>query len=112
MSTTAVGRAVEAVVAKNLSKKGYVLKDQNWRTRWCEIDLVMTKDNITYFIEVKFRKNSLSGEGLDYVTPKKLSQMRYASMFWCAKNRWDGDCRLLVVSVDGEKSTMNLLEID
>lgn len=112
MSTTAVGRAVEAAVAKNLSIKGYVLKDQNWRTRWCEIDLVMEKKGVIFFIEVKFRRNSHAGEGFEYVTPKKLSQMQYASKFWCAKNKWDGDCQLLVASVDGDKSTIKLIEVE
>lgn len=111
MNTTNVGRAVETAVADHLTKKGYKLIDQNWRTRWCEIDLVMKRDETMHFVEVKFRKTSLSGEGVEYITPKKLKQMTYAADFWCTKNNWEGNCELLVASVDGEKSSIMLIEL-
>lgn len=106
MSTTSVGRAVEAAVAKHLSKKGYELIDQNWRTKWCEIDLVMKRNKIIYFIEVKFRRSPDQGEGLEYVTPKKLRQMTFAAEYWTTINKWEGNCELMVASVDGVNSTI------
>ncbi len=112
MTTTSVGRAVELAVAKHLEKKGYKLVEQNWRTKWCEIDLVMKKDGVVYFVEVKFRRQSTQGAGIDYITPKKLEQMRRAALSWVTVNRFDGDYRLMAAEVDGVKSTIHTEELD
>lgn len=66
---------------------GYRLLDQNWRTRWCEIDLIVSKNHIVYFVEVKYRRSTTFGSGLDYITDKKLAQMHFAAEFWLAQNR-------------------------
>lgn len=101
MSTTDIGRRAEAAVASYLLDKGYELLGQNWRTRWCEIDVVVRKDNIVSFVEVKYRKNLQYGGGLDYITSKKLQQMHFAADFWVARHRWQGDYELLVAAVTG-----------
>jgi Holliday junction resolvase-like predicted endonuclease len=76
-----------------------------------EIDLVMTKDKIVYFIEVKFRSSGQQGSGLDYITDKKLAQMNRAAESWMALNKYDGDARLIATSVDGATSTIRLIEL-
>jgi uncharacterized protein (TIGR00252 family) len=84
--STATGRQAEHAVATFLRHHGCEVLAQNWRTRWCEIDIVAHKDGIVYFVEVKYRGSVQWGSGLDYITPKKLRQMRFAAEFWCATN--------------------------
>ncbi len=103
MSTTDTGRKAEAVVAQYLQQQGYQILDQNWRTRWCEIDVVAQKNHAVYFVEVKYRRTNVQGDGLDYITPKKLKQMAFAANFWVAQNSWSGECTLAVASVEGKK---------
>lgn len=100
MSTVA-GRAAEDVAAQFLTVKGCTVHQQNWRTRWCEIDIVASRGNIVYMVEVKYRARAAWGSGLDYITPKKLQQMRFAAEFWCAKYQWRGDYRLAAVELSG-----------
>lgn len=86
-STTSIGRLAEQRAAEYLVKNHhFTLLDQNWRTRTCEIDLVMSKDRTIYFIEVKYRKYSGSGSGLEAINKKKLAQMRRASYEWLKFN--------------------------
>ena len=82
-TSTATGRMAEEIAAGYLSKvHNMQLIDKNWRTRTCEIDLVMQKDNDLYFIEVKYRKNQLTGGGLSSITPNKHSRMISAAEEW------------------------------
>lgn len=97
--STALGRDAEARVAEYLRGIGYVIRDQNWRTRYCEIDIVAQCRNVVWFVEVKYRRTAAQGEGYEYITPKKLSQMKFAAEMWVAHARWSGEYRLAVMSV-------------
>ncbi len=101
MSTTTTGRRAETAAARYLESKGYRIVQQNWRTRWCEIDLVATKANIAVLIEVKYRRRSNWGSGLEYITRAKYRQMAYAAEFWMACHDWSGLCHLAAVEVSG-----------
>lgn len=81
MTTFEIGRKAEARAAAFLERKGCRLLEQNWRTRWCEIDIVAERDGIVYFCEVKYRSHNRQGSGMDYITPKKLQQMQFAAEF-------------------------------
>lgn len=82
--STEVGRQAERVAAEYLQRDGHRILMQNWRTRWCEIDLVTLRGGTVYFVEVKYRRSSAFGGGLDYITPRKLQQMHFAAEFWIA----------------------------
>lgn len=101
MSTTATGRQAEDVAADFLQRKGCEIIAQNWRTRWCEIDVVAVREGTVYFCEVKYRASARQGSGLDYITPKKLAQMRFAAEFWVAKHDWRGEYQLCAIEVSG-----------
>lgn len=76
------GAVAEAKAAQVLRQGGYQIIDRNWKTRWCEIDIIASKDNVFYFFEVKYRRTSLSGTGLDYITAAKLRRMKFAAQLY------------------------------
>lgn len=100
-SATERGRIAEAAAAAHLQRHGYRIISQNWRTRWCEIDIVACKLDVIYFIEVKYREKTEYGEGFDYITSKKLGQMSRAAEHWVLAHQWQGDYRLSAVQVSG-----------
>jgi uncharacterized protein (TIGR00252 family) len=102
VSTTEIGRAAETAAAEFLTAKGCAVLMQNWRTRWCEIDIVAERSGTLYFVEVKYRKSDAWGAGFDYITPKKLRQMHFAAEFWVAKHKFGGDYRLAAIELTGE----------
>lgn len=106
MTTTTIGKAAEDAAAQYLSSKKYEILDQNWRTRWCEIDIIAQKKKVIYFVEVKYRKSDVWGGGLEYITPKKLDQMRFAAEFWVSNHSWRGDYRLSAIEVTGADFTI------
>jgi len=94
-----IGNTAESKAEKYLFSSGYKILNRNWRNRWCEIDIVASKYNCIFFVEVKYRSNEQYGTGVDSITHKKLRQMEYAAEHWISSNSWDGDYRLLVISV-------------
>lgn len=100
--STFVGRDAESRVARELQKTGHKIIALNWRTRRCEIDIVSKRKKIIYCTEVKMRSSIAWGSGLEYVTTKKLEQMRFAAQMWIHEHRWGGDVRLLVAAVNTE----------
>jgi len=101
MTTVATGRQAENVAADFLRSKGCEIVEQNWRTRWCEIDVVAARDQVVYFCEVKYRRTNRQGAGLEYVTPKKLMQMRFAAESWVHMRAWRGEYQLCAIEVSG-----------
>lgn len=57
---------------------------------------------MVYFVEVKYRRTNTHGAGLEYVTPKKLAQMRFAARSWVHAHAWRGEFQLCAVEVSGE----------
>ena len=110
MSTTSSGREAEVKVAKLLESQGHKVLSLNWRTRWCEIDIVSTRKSTVYFTEVKYRSSQDWGGGLDYITDKKLRQIRFSAEFWIHETRWKGDAVLQGAEVD-ENYEINIVEI-
>ena len=96
------GKQAEKIAAEYLEKQGYKILAKNWRTRVCEIDIVASKDDCVYFVEVKYRKSLDWGSGLDYITSAKQKQMNFAAEMWLSQNNWDGECSLAALEVAGD----------
>jgi len=100
MTNYQAGHDAEKAAAEYLEQQGFRVHELNWKTRYCEIDIVAEKDKIIYFVEVKSRASLSQGSGLDYITAKKLRQMSYAADMWVANHDWAGDYQLAVVAID------------
>lgn len=102
MSSYQTGQQAELVASQYLQEKGYKILARNWRTRYCEIDIVALKDSTISFIEVKYRATTRQGTGLDYITPKKLQQMHFAAEMWITNHHWYGQVSLAALEVAGK----------
>jgi Holliday junction resolvase-like predicted endonuclease len=100
------GHDAEKQAAEYLKKQKFKIRELNWKTKLCEIDIVAQKKKVIWFVEVKSRKNSSQGYGYEYVTPKKLKQMQFAAEMWVQSNSWAGDYHLAVISMDGDIVTL------
>lgn len=97
------GHKAELKAAEFLINHGYDIVDVNCKTPVCEIDIIAKKDNRTYFVEVKYRKKSTWGMGLDYITSKKQKQMVFAAECWVEANKYKGDYSLSAIEIAGEE---------
>ncbi len=106
------GRNAEEAAAKYLKQQGYKVIEQNWRTRWCEIDIVAQKGETIYFVEVKYRVSDKQGSGLDYITPAKQKQMAFAAEFWVSEHEWTRDYALAAIEVTGNAYSISQFVTD
>ncbi len=110
MKTTDIGKRAEDLVAQELKHKKHKIIVMNWRTRWCEIDVISTHKKTVYFTEVKYRSSDAWGDGFSYITKKKLNQMKFAAEMWLNENKWKGDALLQAASVDNNNE-IEIVEI-
>lgn len=97
----------EAAAAEYLKSLGYQIIEQNWRTKYCEIDIVAKQRQTVYFVEVKYRQTDTHGHGFDYITDKKMEQMRFAAELWVSENEWNGDYALAAIEASGGDYVIN-----
>ncbi len=98
-----IGQIAEDEAAKYLQNKGYKIIDRNWKTKYCEIDIIAKKDNVIYFVEVKYRRQENQGGGIAAITPKKLKQMQFAATLWQANHsQIREDVQLAALSMKSE----------
>ena len=102
-TTRSIGDIGENVVADYLRKNNHHIVARNWRTRYCEIDVVSHCNGTLYFTEVKYRKNANFGDGLAAITARKQKQIRFAAKLFVAQHREyrDSSIRLLAADVRG-----------
>lgn len=103
------GAEAEERVADYLSADGYKILDTNWKTKWCEIDIVAQKEKCVYFVEVKYRSSSDFGGGFDYITPSKQKKMDLAARSWVVMNDWKGEHVLSAAEVTGADFQINFI---
>jgi len=106
-----LGALAEEAVAKWLAANSFTIKERNWKTKYCEIDIVAQKGDTLYFIEVKYRSSTDQGGGLAAITPKKLQQMKFAAELYEARSKTAANLRLAAVSVD-KTGAIDLVEIE
>lgn len=110
ISSNLIGNKAEVAVSDWLVKNGFKIVERNWKTRYCEIDIIAQKNDETYFIEVKYRASAEQGGGLAAITSKKLAQMRFAAELYMSRFGATNP-KLAAVAVDALHS-FKLVEID
>lgn len=95
------GQRAEAKAVWHLRHQGFDIVERNWKTKWCEIDIIAVRRGVVHFVEVKYRKTTIQGDGLDYITSSKQKQMKFAAELWLTKSKWDGQSRLAACQISG-----------
>lgn len=80
------GKLGEGIAAKFLSKKGYKILEQNFHTRYGEIDLICTHKNEIIFVEVKLKIGERFGTPEEMVGKRKLMQVQKTAEAYLQKN--------------------------
>ena len=96
-----IGRWGEGVAAAHLQKQGYELVDRNVRTPYGEIDLIVRRDRIMIFVEVKTRTSTRYGYPEESITPRKQKHMLASAEYYAQENaleHWQIDA----IAVEGK----------
>lgn len=81
-----LGRWGETLAAGYLRRKGFVIRDANWRSRFGEIDLIAQDGTYLCFVEVKLRKSAAYGRAAAFVDRRKQDKLRSTARLYLAGN--------------------------
>jgi putative endonuclease len=101
-----LGKWGEKRAASYLSNNGYEIVELNARTPYGEIDVVVRKNGVTIFVEVKTRRSSIYGYPEESITPKKIDHIINACKAYLAEHPELGqDWRIDVISIFRRKNS-------
>lgn len=97
-----LGKKAEIFAENYLRKKGYVVRETNWRASQShkEIDIVAQDGQTIVFVEVKARKPD-GGDPLDAITKKKIRNMVGSARAYFSGLDIEYEYRFDVISVVG-----------
>lgn len=102
LSSRARGRWGEDLAARHYRRCGYEVIDRNWSCSIGEIDLVLRRDHLVVFCEVKTRRTPSHGGPLAAVDGRKRTRLRRLAAAWLAEHSVRGvDVRFDVAAVTG-----------
>jgi putative endonuclease len=79
-----LGRLGEQLAAEHFERLGYAVLARNHRTRHGELDLIVHREGVLVFVEVKTRR---AGEPWDNLHPRKRTQVRTMARAWLQEVR-------------------------
>lgn len=106
MITRAEGILGEQIAIEYLKQQGYSILERNYTEKSGEIDIISRIKNVIVFVEVKRRTGNKYGNGLESVTPEKISRIiKTAELYLLRKKMSDCLCRfdILIVGADEVK---------
>lgn len=107
MNTREIGAQKEQQVCAYLLSVGIDIKEQNFRCRQGEVDIIGYDGEYLVFFEVKYRSNTKKGcaaEAVGYSKQKKMCRVAdyYRMIHGCTD---DTPIRFDVIAIDGEETT-------
>jgi len=109
-----VGKKGEGIARKYLEGKGYKIIEQNYKTKYGEIDLVAKKNNELVFVEVRTKIGEDFGAPEQTINRKKLTKLKGNAIAYAAVAKWKGIFRIdavcLVLNEDFSVKRLNHYE--
>ena len=82
-----------------LIKKGYKIKERNWRFAKAEIDIIAENEDWLVMIEVKTRSSDAFGNPEEFVSKSKQKHLIRAANRYLELNPTDKDTRFDIISI-------------
>lgn len=94
-----VGKIGEDLAKKFLEEKGYKILEQNYKTKFAEIDLIAQSKNNLVFVEVRTKIGENFGTPEDTINRQKLWKVLQNSKSYLAFKKWQGPARIDAVCI-------------
>lgn len=102
-----VGKLGEDLAKKYLEKKGYKVLEQNYKTKYAEIDLVAEKPEGFFgfgqsklvFVEVRTKIGENFGSPEDTLNQNKLRKVLHNALAYSAFKKWQGPSRIDAICI-------------
>jgi putative endonuclease len=96
---TDLGRKGEDIACEYLLKKGFLIKERNWRFKNAEIDIIAIDGKELVIVEVKTRSAVIYEEPIDSITNQKIRFLVNAAEEYIFENDFNGETRFDVISI-------------
>lgn len=93
------GQLGEKIAREYLEKKGFKIINQNYRTKFAEIDLVARQGKELVFVEVRTKRGEDFGTPEDSLNKRKLRKLWLNARGYAAGIHWQDDCRIDAVCI-------------
>lgn len=94
-----LGQAGEKLAVKFLRKKGYKIREQNYKTKIGEIDIIAEDSGALVFVEVKTRESLEYGHPFEAVNARKRRKIAGVATLYLKKFDVLPPCRFDIVSI-------------
>jgi putative endonuclease len=94
-----VGKIGENLAKEFLERQGYKIIDQNYKTKYAEIDLVAQNKKCLVFVEVRTKVGENFGSPEDTINQKKLRKIQWNASSYAVFKKWDGPCRVDAICI-------------
>lgn len=105
-----IGASGEDQALAYLLRHGYKLVARNWSCKLGEVDLIMEKNNVRVFVEVRTRAQTTFGAGADTVSYQKQAKLLRTTRFYQQKEDYWGDLRFDVVAIETKSGGTGRIE--
>lgn len=117
-----LGDAGEAIALRALVDAGLTIRDQNWRCRAGELDIIaeecapdFSRGGVSatwlVFVEVRTRRGTRYGTALQSITPRKARKLNEVAEHYVRAVDWQGPWRIDVLAVQMDETGL-LLAVD
>lgn len=81
-----LGKLGEDKASEYLIKEGFKILERNYSTKFGEIDLIVTKNNVLSFVEVKLKQGEDFGTPEEMIGKNKLGRVQRMAEFYLLEN--------------------------
>lgn len=107
-----LGKKGEELALELLEKKGYFIRDKNWRYQKAEVDIIAQQGDILAVVEVKTRSSTDFGDPQDFVNPKKIKLLVTAIDEYVNSKELDVEVRFDIIAIVKEGARFNIEHIE
>lgn len=94
-----IGKIGENIAKEYLEEKGYKIIEQNYKTKYAEIDLVAKQKNELVFVEVRTKIGDIFGTPEETINKRKLRKLWGNATAYAARTKWKGSSRIDAVCI-------------
>jgi len=108
-----IGNQYETLAKQYLQRQGLRFLDQNFLTKFGEIDLIFQQGETIVFVEVKYRKNDSFGSAAEMVTRAKMRKLVKTAQIWLSQQKrsaYNIDYRFDVVAIHDSGRDINWIQ--
>lgn len=107
-----LGKKGEQLAINFLVKKGYTIRDKNWRFQKAEVDIIAQKKDILAVVEVKTRSSIEFGNPQDFVNPKKIKLLVSAIDEYVISKELDVEVRFDIIAIVKENNNFTVEHLE